>query len=282
MTNIIPKAEDGPIFGKYGLNWQQGILCSPFLAQPRETRKHLPNAFTGNLIVEGNDIDLTNDAPAKTMGMGVFVIGTTGIHAQIQRNTIMNSSRNSIETIDNFLGKDRSGMVVINGNKMVTAAEGPPVPQPKTPTGMVVGWVADRSGGIDPQRNIKHIVTNNAVRTRGKTSVGIVSLTDGAVIVNNAILSEGEEALSLAVCSSEVYIAHNRMEGMSSQSAVIVRPWAPLKASKNVFVDNDFKQFKTSAADVTFDKDTHSNLFIGHSCKVSDLGSNNSIQMTNK
>lgn len=229
----------------------------------------------------GNDIDLANDVPTKTIGQGVFVIGTTGINAQIQRNTIMNCSRNSIETIDNFLGKDGSGMVFINDNKMVTAAEGVPVPAPTTPTGMVVGWFLDKSGGLDPQRNIKHIVTNNAVRTRGKTSPGgIAVLTDGAVVVNNAILSEGAEAFSLAVLSSEGYIAHNKMEGVSTGPAILVRPSQPLKGSKNVFVDNDLKEFKTSAAHVLFEKDTHSNLFIGHNCKVSDLGSNNSIQMT--
>jgi hypothetical protein len=282
IRNIRPIAIDGQIFGKSGLNNQQGIICSPLFAQPLETRKYIPNAFTGNLIIEGNDIDLANDVPTKTIAQGVFVIGTIGINAQIQRNTIMNCSRNSIETIDNFLGKDGSGMVFINDNKMVTAAEGVPVPAPQTPTGMVVGWFLDKSGGLDPQRNIKHIVVNNAVRTRGKTSGGIAVFTNGAVVVNNGILSEGIEAFSLAVLSSEGYIAHNKMEGVSTTPAILVRPWQPLKGSKNVFVDNDLTQFKTSAADVIFEKDTHSNFFIGHSCKVSDLGSNNFIETTNK
>jgi hypothetical protein len=124
------------------------------------------------------------------------------------------------------------------------------------------------------------VVVNNAIRTRGKTSVGIAAFTDGVVVVNNAIFSEGTEAIPLAVTSSDGYIAYNKMEGVSSMPAVRVRPWKPLKGSKNVFVDNDLKQFKTSAADVVFDKDTCDNLFIGPKCKVSDLGSNNSVQMT--
>jgi hypothetical protein len=280
ITNVRPKLMDEPVFGKPGLNRQQGIACLSSYVQPIETRKYIPNAITGNLIIEDNDIDLTNEVPTKTLSQGVLVIWTTGINAQIQRNTVINCARNSIEAIDNFLGKDGSGMVLIKDNKIVNSVEGIPVPTPATPNGIVVGWFLDISGGLDPQRNIKYVVVNNAIRTRGKTSIGIAAFTDGVVIVNNAIFSEGTEAIPLAVTSSDGYIAYNKMEGVSSMPAVRVRPWKPLKGSKNVFVDNDLKQFKTSAADVVFDKDTCDNLFIGPKCKVSDLGSNNSVQMT--
>jgi hypothetical protein len=280
MTNIRPKAIDESLFDKSGLNMQQGIFCCPVFAQPKETRKYIPNVLTGNLIIEDNDIDMTNDVPTKTMAQGIFVLRAAGVNAQIQRNTITNSSRNSIETIDNFLSTDGSGVIVIKDNKIVTATEGLPFPVPATPTGIVVGWVGDRSGGLDPQRNIKYIVFNNAIRTRGKTSGGIAALTDRVVIVNNAISSEGTDVSGIGVYSSDGFIAYNRMEGTSSMPAIWVRVQKPFRGSKNVFVDNDLKQFKTSAADVLFEKETSNNLFIGHSCKVSDLGSNNLIQMT--
>jgi len=69
------------------------------------------------------------------------------------------------------------------------------------------------------------------------------------------------------------------MEGTSSNPAMMVRPWKPLRGSKNVFVENDLKQFKTSAANVVLSEGSCDNLFIGAECKVSDLGSNNSIRM---
>jgi len=280
MTNIRPKYSDEPIFGKPGLHRQGGIICFPGLVQPIQTRKYIPNLFTGNLIIEDNNINLTNDIPTKTMAQGVMVIGTTGLNAQIQRNTIVNCSRNSIETIDNYRGKDGSGTVLIKDNKIVTSTEGLPVPTPATPHGILFGWFLDMPSGMDPQRNIKYIVANNAIRTRGKTSAGIVSFSDGAVIVNNAIVSEGTEAACLAVCSSDGYIAHNKLEGAGSKPAVVVMPWKPFKGSKNVFIDNDLTQFKSSTADVVLNKDTSDNLFIGHRCKVGNLGSNNSVQMT--
>jgi hypothetical protein len=243
---------------------QQGIICNPGYGQTWETRKYIPDAFTGNLIIEDNDIDLTNEVPTKTMSQGVLVIWTTGINAYIQRNTVINCARNSIEAIDNYLGKDGSGMIIIKDNKIVNSVEGIPVPTPATPNGMVVGWFLDISGGLDPQRNIKYVVVNNAIRTRGKTSVGIAAFTDGVVVVNNAIFSEGTEALGLGVRSSDGYIAFNKIEGAGSRPGIHVGTWKPLKGSKNVFIDNDLSKFKGLTADVLFDKDACNNFYIGH------------------
>ena len=282
ITNLKPRAMgEQPIFGRPGLNMQQGIVCHPGYAQvPWETRKYIPNAFTGNLIIEDNDIDLTNDVPTKTMAQGVILIWTTGIKARIQRNTVINCARNSIEAIDNYADKDGSGTIIIDDNKIVTSVEGLPVPGPITPNGIIVGWVFDMSGGCDPQRNIKHVVANNDIRTRGKTSAGIVSVTDGAVVVDNSIFSEGTEALPLLIASSDGYIARNKAEGKSSSPGVLVRTLKPLKGSRNVIMDNDLRQFQTPAADVVFAEDTRNNVFTGSKSKVSDLGSNHSIQMT--
>ncbi len=278
ITNIMPKAADFPIFGKTGLNYQEGIVCGTAYVQ--RPPKYIPDAFSGLLTITDNDIDMTNDVPTKTMAQGVFVIFTTGINAQIQRNTIVNCSRNSIEAIDNHLGKDGSGTIVIKDNKIVTSIEGLPVPTPNTPHGMVVGWFNDLSGGLDPQRNIKYIVTSNAIRTRGKGSCGVVAFTDGIVVVNNTVLSEGKEAIPLFIASSDGYIGYNKVEGDSVNPAIMVMLWKPFKASKNVVVDNDLTQFKSSKVDVLFAKDTCNNLFVGPACKVGNLGSNNLIQMT--
>jgi len=277
MTNVRPMPIPAPMFGRTGVFLQEAIVCGPFL---EKGSKYQPGAFTGQLTITDNEIDLYNQNPVNTLGTGIWIVWTTGVIAQIQHNTIFNSSRNSIEMLDNYLGQDGNGMIIIKDNKIVTAIEGISVPTPQTPNGILVGWFMDMSGGLNPQRNIKHVVVNNAIRTRGKTSSGITALTDGVVIVNNAILSEGTEAIGLSVYSSDGYIAYNRMEGASSRPAMLVRPLKPLKGSKNVFVDNDSRQFKSSTADFVFEKDACNNLFIGPSCKVNDLGSNNSIQMT--
>ena len=278
IRNVKPNPVTVP--GLPEMNYQQGILCGTLFVQPRETRRYQPNAFTGPLTIVDNDIDLTNDAPTKTMAQGIWVVWTTGIDAQIQRNTIINATRNAIEIIDNYLGKDGSGMIIVKDNRLVSATEGLPFPSPQTPNGIVAGWFLDMSGGLDPQRNIKHVILNNGIRTRGKTSFGIAVLTDGATVVNNAIVSEGTEALALIVPSSDGFIAFNKGEGVSSRPAILVVPRKPLRGSKNVFMENDLSKFKGSTADVLFEKDACNNFFTGPTCKISDLGSNNSIQMT--
>ncbi len=284
MTNIRPQVGEqrfGPSAGKTGDFYrQQGILCTPDFAHPWQTRKYIPDLFSGNLVIEDNDIDLANDVPTKTVAQGVYVAWATGINAQIQRNTVINCARNSIETIDNYLGKDGGGMIIVKDNKLVTSTEGVPIPSPQTPNGIMVGWFFDLSGGLDPQRNVKHIVANNGIRTRGKTSFGIAIFTDGAVVVNNSIFSEGTEAVGVVARASDGYIAFNKIEGTSSRSGMGVEPRKPLKGNRNVFMENDLTKFKGIKADVVFDKDACNNVYIGHSCKVSDLGSNNSVQVT--
>ncbi len=279
ITNLRPKSSDFPIFGKTGLNYQLGIFCGTAYAQLSATPKYIPDAFNGPLTITDNDIDLTNDVPTKTMAKGMMVLWTTGVNAQIQRNIIINSANASIEAIDNYLGKDGSGMFIIKDNRIVTSIEGLPLPTPATPNSIIVGWFRDMSGGLDPQRNPKYFVVYNGIRTRGKTSCGIIAMTDGVVVVNNVIFSEGTEALPLFVASSDGYIAYNKVEGVSVNPAIMVRPWNPLKRSKNVIMDNDLKQFKSSKVDVLFAKDACNNLFVGPACKVGDLGSNNLIQV---
>jgi hypothetical protein len=277
MTNVRLMPMPRPVFGKAGVFFQQAIVCGPIF---EKEAKYQPGAFTGQLIITDNEIDLYNENPVNTMAQGVWIIWTTGINAQVQRNTIVNAARNSIETIDNYLGKDGSGMIIMKDNKLVTPTEGLPLPSPRTPNGMVVGWFLDMSGGLDPQRNIKYVVVNNAIRTRGKTSMGIAALTDGVVVVNNAIVSEGEDSNPLFIACSDGYFAYNKIEGISNKPGVLVSPAKPFKGSKNFIMDNDLKQFKTSAVEIVFDKDSCNNLFVGPTCKIADLGSNNLIQMS--
>lgn len=282
ITNVRPFLFEQPIFGMTGVSLQHGIYCGPRITQmmlPPEKRKYTPDVFTGNLKISDNEIDVANDNPIKTMGQGIFVVWTKGATMQISRNTIYNCSRNSIEVLDNYLDKDGRGMIIIQDNKIVTSQEGIPIPSPRTPNGIVAGWFFDVTGGPDPKRNPKYTIINNAIRARGKTSMGICFLTDGAVVVTNAVTTEGLDAISLLLTGANGYIAHNKLEGTGGQ-AFHITPRKPMIGSQNVFVDNNIDLFKASVCDVFFDKEASYNLFIGPSCKVNDLGSNNLIQMT--
>jgi len=280
ITNVRPFLFEQPVFGMTGVSLQHGIYCGPRITQamlPPEKRTYTPDVFTGNLKISDNEIDVANDNPIKTMGQGIFVVWTKGATMQISRNTIYNCSRNSIEVVDNYLDKDGNGMVIIQDNKIVTSQEGIPIPSPRTPNGIVAGWFFDPAGAMDPKRNPKYIVINNAIRARGQTSMGIFVPSDNAVISNNAVLAEGSEAWGIIHFTSNCYIAHNRIEGRGAHAIQIV-PMRGQLGSKNFLIGNDFSQFKASRCDIALEKDSKYNVVGGSSGTVVDQGSGNQIE----
>ena len=112
------------------------------------------------------------------MGQGAFFIWTWGADILVRENHITNVSRNSIETLDNYVDEKGRGTVNIENNKIVTPTEGIAFPSPATPNGIIAGWFLDLSGGTDPARYSKIHILNNYIEVRGKTGVGIGVLSD--------------------------------------------------------------------------------------------------------
>ncbi len=276
ITHIRPMPSPIPIFGKLGLNYQQGIICYPRYADPGEPGKYQPGLITGSLIIADNEIEMSNEEPTKTMAQGVIVIWTTGIKAQISGNTVYNCTRNAIEAIDNFQGEDGSGFVLIKDNVLVTPQVGVPVPTPFMPNGIMTGWFFDMTGGVDQKRNIKYVIVNNSIRLRGQTSFGIAGFADGTVIEGNAVMAETPKAGLVSLTGSNCCMSYNALSGTGNQGLAVM-PWGPLKGSNNVIVGNDFRQFKGSLSDVIFRKGANNNLFLGNSGTVDDQGSGNKI-----
>ena len=273
ITNVLPLPSKQPVFGKPGLNLQQGIYISGIYMKPKEPPRRLPGAITGQLTIEGNDIDLTNDAPEKTMAQGVVVFGATGATVRIIGNTVTNCARNSIEALDNSLDKDGNGVIIIKANRIITSPVGPSVPTPDTPNGIVVGWFLDMSGAKDPLRNPKIIVVGNHIETRGETSGGIFLLSDGVVLMSNdIILKGGPKAKGILVFGSNGLIAHNKIAG-SGLCTMMTVPVKVFEGCRNSFVDNDTSAFKASMAHVLLQGDN--NLLVGACGKVVDKGKGN-------
>jgi hypothetical protein len=99
------------------------------------------------------------------------------------------------------------------------------------------------------------------------------------VIAANSIFSEGAQAAAIYCPSSYGYIAHNQMEGTSSQAiGIYIAPRKPMRGSNNVLVENALKYPQDAKSEVIFGKDTCNNFFCGPACKISNLGSNDFIQ----
>jgi hypothetical protein len=270
ITNVHPFPVPVKWPGGDKLLVSAGVLMGTRFAH-RE--KILPEATTGNLIVNDNDIDLRCENPKMTMGQGVFFLWTWGATIEIKRNKVRNVSRNSIESLDNYLGEEGTGSVLVAENNIVTPKLGIPFPGPTTPNGVVIGWFLDMTGGSDPSRNSKITVIRNFVQTNGETSGGIISLGDGIAILGNRVqVKRGSKSAGIIHIGSNGFIARNKIDG-SGAFAMQAVPWKDIKTNGNTFAWNDVKEFKAAATD--FLCVGNKNTLVGTSCKIDDKGKGN-------
>jgi len=258
---------------------QTGILCGTYWAQPGSLKmqaKYQPGAFTGELIISDNEIDVGNPTPELTLGQGIFVQWTTGVTARIASNTVVNCSRNSIETLDNYLDKGGNGVFTIQDNKITSSKVGVPVPSPRTPNGIVVGWFMDPTGAADPKRNNKYIVMNNSLKVLGQTSMGIFVGASDAVIKSNQIFTDGLEATGLLLMAANCSVTDNRTEG-TGKIGCFIAPLGKMPARGNKLAGNIFSQFKAAVADVVLEKGADENEVTGDTGTVGDGGAGNKI-----
>ena len=237
--------------------------------------KILPGGTTGNLIVNNNNIDLRCPDPKMTMGQGVFFLWTWGATIEIKGNRIRNVSRNSIESLDNYLDEEGVGNVLVAENNIVTPKLGIPFPSPRTPNGIIVGWFLDMSAGSDPSKNSKITVIRNFVQANGESSLGIASLADGTSILGNRVeVKGGSKASGITQLGSNAFIARNKVDGAGA-FALRAIPWKDIKSNGNTFAWNDVREFKASAGD--FLAVGNQNTLIGAKCKVVDKGKGNKM-----
>jgi hypothetical protein len=272
ITNVHPFPIPLKWPGGEKLLVSEGVLLGTHFAHKE---KILPGAVTGHLIVENNKIDLKCKNPKITLGHAIFFPRTWGATIEIKSNRIRNASRNSIETLDNYLDEEGRGSVVIAENNIVTPAAGIPFPSPTTPNGIIVGWFFDRSGGSDPSKNSKITVIRNFVQTNGETSRGIVSMADGTAILGNRVeLKGGSKSTGISQLGSNAFIARNKIDGTGAFALRAV-PFKEFKGSGNTFAWNDVREFKASAGD--FLAVGNKNTLIGAKCKVVDKGKGNKM-----
>ncbi len=272
ITNVHPFPIPLKWPGGEKLLVSEGVLLGTHFAHKE---KILPGAVTGQLIVENNKIDLKCKNPKITLGHAIFFPRTWGATIEIKSNRIRNASRNSIETLDNYLDEEGRGSVVIAENNIVTPAAGIPFPSPTTPNGIIVGWFFDRSGGSDPSKNSKITVIRNFVQTNGETSRGIVSMADGTAILGNRVeLKGGSKSTGISQLGCNAFIARNKIDGTGAFALRAV-PFKEFKGSGNTFAWNDVREFKASAGD--FLAVGNKNTLVGAKCKVVDKGKANKI-----
>jgi len=275
ITNV--RAHPYPRPNLPDLQTAQGVLFGTFAAHADSMkREYVPGALTGTVIVEDNAIDMRVADPLKTLGQGIWGLWTTGIDARIARNRVTNASRNGIEMIDNYRGREGKGAVRIEANTITTPRAGVPAPTPRTPNGIVMGFFLDAVAGADPARNSTYIAEGNVIELNGSTSVGIAVFSDGAEVRKNRISADGRDSQPIVFVGSRGTIAANVVRGTGG-SAMSLTPFREMTASDNRLVGNDMRDFKAAQAQLLFGKGAGNNSCADNAGldKVSDHGSGN-------
>ncbi len=277
ITNVKPFALPYKWPGGDALMLNMGIYLG---SRSVNRTKVLPGAATGLLVFENNEVDLAVEKPTETLGIGVFFTWTWGATIRVTGNRISNATRNSIETIDNYLDKQGAGSIFIADNRVLTPARGIPFPNPYAPNGVVAGWHHDPSGGRDPMRNSRIVVMRNHIETRGEKSIGVSLMSDNGVIQDNElILSGGEGGRGIVVIGSEAVVSGNKIEG-SGNCALFAAPYRGLPGFRNTFIENDLGSFQALEADVIFHSDY--NILIGKEGKVVTNGRGNQVVLLSR
>ncbi len=259
ITAVKPLPSPQPILGRDGLLLQHGIALGPFLSFPGADPA---NALTGEVKVERNFIDLLGTHPDNTLGQGIFLAWGTGVRASIVENTVLNASRNGIEALDNHPGSQGEGFVLVRSNHVTTPVNGLAFPGLSFPNAIITGWFLDPAGGADPARRMKHVITDNLIRARGQTSMGIAVLTDEAVVANNNITCQGKASRGIVLFGSSATVLGNRIQGSGAAAIAFSTGVKPMLGSRNVVSGNDLTAYRPASGALQAEEGTQGNLVL--------------------
>ncbi len=226
----------------------QGLEINTSGNPPTPTRPGKPENVSGTLRVADNGIDAGGTAVDNTLGVVVFAVGTPGTPVQLQifGNTITNSTERAINLYQ------VGGQAFVDRNVVTTSA------------------IAGAATGIAP--DAIHItgsglyrVTHNSVHSRWAKGAGIRVHSQFAAwpiahadVENNDVYMEAPAGTVFGANSAAIdiwgnaqdnLVRHNRIRGRA-RAALAVNVFKGGVPSNNSFINNRFRGFEPSLADV--------------------------------
>jgi nitrous oxidase accessory protein NosD len=102
---------------------------------------------------------------------------------------------------------------------------------------------------------MKYIVSDNTIRTRGDSSMGIAVLANDAVVTNNAIVAEGKASRPLVLFGSNATVIGNRIEGTGDAAVHFSARAKPMTGSRNLLIGNAISSFRPARGTVIQEDD---------------------------
>jgi len=282
---------------------QSGINVSTIYTQQGIDIKPYPGAITGVIDIKNNNVDMTftdsgDITHNHTLGLGIDVVYATNAQVNISGNTVKNATRNSIETVDNYMDetvKAYEKKVVVEDNNIETAIDGCAYPTSGTPNGIVAGvffnpgWFAVTEPSLISHNSVKEVGN----RKGAYAASGIILLNNVEATNNNVVVSGNPTNFGIVAVGNDSYIGQNKIEGQGF-SALVVSPSVPFDGDNNVLVGNNIDNFTpifplsipnlppNVCPKVMFNyasgMSADSNVIVGGSGQVLNMGVNNKIR----
>jgi len=115
--------------------------------------------------------------------------------------------------MDNYLGDDGSGSVVIRDKQVTTATLGLPFPSPEPQMGSSSDgfWDGTGAGASNPKQNMKATITTIGQGT-GRNLYGMWIGSNEAIVESNQIITEKQSATPILIRSAHCQILRNKIE----------------------------------------------------------------------
>ena len=188
-----------------------------------------------------------------------------------------NTSRNGIALRDDYRDPQGNGSLTVEHNTVLTPTIGIPVPSPATPNGIVAGWFHNQAGSHDAAINSPTRLAHNFIEVRGSTSIGLVVLSDGAVISHNSVLMNGgTQTIGISVGASRCSLSHNEIAGSGLMGIRLSTPTATNPNSGNTLLKDDTSDLQAGQAGLVLLSDD--NVVKNFEGSIDDQGTGNVIK----
>lgn len=271
------------------------IIVGPENTRPRKNVEMTPLLVSGDIQVFDNEVSVAGAEPAtKTRGVGIFISMYVGADVRVERNLVTDTTRLGMNVLDGIADTNGRGSVVIAANTIISdVVDGFTAPGPRATIGILTGFNNNRPLGQDP--NLDHIpvrVTNNYIELQGRTSMGIITIWNGAVLQGNTITVHADITRTtnrlntsggfLATTSDQV-LRHNTIIGEGCNAIRIGGTTDGQERRDNVALANNISHFQAfkggfeNCADYWLELASHDNTVVGNSGSAIDHGVDNKI-----
>ena len=269
IEGVVPTADFGTQ-GGVAAPVSAGLFVGADPHPPSASFPGKPSNFSGNLIVEDNDIDMAASPDAASLGVVFFSVGTLPDH-EVTIDVSRNRIRNVTEPTINF--RVIGGRAYAEHNVLQTGGVKGPIANPDAIRIVGTGSYVAAHNSIDCGWSDGEAT---AIDVFGSAAFP----ETGAVVLDNDILMSAAEGTAFTQSSAAIEIKSFAQGNSVLNNRIRGRAWAALAVdaqnggipANNSFLWNEINHFDASTADIYLAAGVQNTIIIGPKTTLQDNG----------